>query len=311
MKKLLSISLLLLITAVLLVTGCRPPEIEGVVVNMQHGLYDKAFELAQEAVQKYPDNAEAWYLLGSLYGRQENFEQMNEAFDKSLSISQEFAAEIEQARYEYFAENYNDALKNYYNKALTSQDEAEQKKLFQQAADKFVLATQANPARTEPYTPMATAFLRIGDTASAETYLIKAVDAQPENDTLVVAVGDFYYRANRLEKAIENYKKALNINPDNTLAHISLGEIYAKQENWQQAITHFDKAMELEPDNPDIPRNISIIYFNDSQYEEAIPYLKKTLELNPDDKDMYELLSISYLQRAQKFQQQYNENEDP
>ncbi len=311
MKKLIGLFIVLLVLGVVLMSSCRPPEIEGAVVNIQNGLYDKAFENLQEAVKKYPDNAEAWYLLGTLYGRKENFKKMNDAFDKSLAISDEFKDEIKQSRFSYFAENYNSALKNYYNKARETQDPQKRKKLFETAADKFLKAHLAQPERAEPLTPMSVSFLESGDTATAEKYLDQAVEMSPQNDTLMVTVGDFYYNANKIDRAKELYNKAISANPQNTLAHLAMGEIYANNEKWDKAIEQFEIGMKQDPDNPAIPMNVGIIYYNNERYKDAIPYLKKTIELQPENKDIHEILSISYLQRAQKFVDQFNETEKP
>jgi len=310
MKKLIGILILISLAGVILLTGCRPPEIEGAVVDIQHGLYDKAFDNLLIAVKKYPNNPEAWYLLGSLYGRKDNYEKMNECFDKSLEISPQFKKEIEQLRFNYFANNYNEGLKNYYMKAKDEEDPQKRKELFKKAAEKFLKAHYAAPARVEPLQPLSIAFVESGDTANGEKFMEKALSQNPKNDTLLVTVGDFYYRINKTNKAIQMYEQALSINPDNVMAHISLGELYSKESNWDKAIKHFDAAMKLAPENEVIPMNIAVIYYNNQKYEEALPYIKKVLELTPDNKDMWELLSVCYLQKANVFVEKYNATED-
>ena len=310
MKKLIGVLILISLAGVILLTGCRPPEIEGAVVDIQHGLYDKAFDNLQIAVKKYPNNPEAWYLLGTLYGRKENYEKMNECFNKSLEISPQYKKEIERLRFNYFAENYNNGLKNYYMKARDEQDPEKRKELFKKAAEKFLKAHYAAPDRTEPLQPLSVAFVESGDTTSGEKFMEKAVSMNPNSDTLLVTVGDFYYRIGKMDKAIQMYEKALSINPDNVMAHVSLGELYSKEEKWDKAIQHFDAAMKLAPDNEVIPMNIAVIYYNNEKYEEAIPYIKKTLELSPDNKDMWELLSVCYLQKANVYVEKYNSAED-
>jgi tetratricopeptide (TPR) repeat protein len=309
MKRLLGFIILITLAGAVVWNGCRPPELEGVVINMNQGLYDKAYELAQEAVEKYPDNPEAWYRLGELHGHFGKFVEMNEAFEKSLSLSPKFKSEIEQLQLKYFADNYNNALRNYYNKARDSQDSAKRKELFAQAAELFLNAHQALPERIEPLTPMSISYLESGDTITAEKYILKAIDMNPQNDTLIVMVGDFYFKINDMEKAQMMYVKAIDVNPNNTDAHLALGEIYAKDENWDKAIEKFNTAMEQQPDNSAIPMNISIIYYNNEKYEQAIPYIQKTIELMPENEDMYELLSLSYLQSAQKYHEMYDESE--
>ena len=98
MKKLIMICTAIFVITMILGAGCRPPELEGVVININQKQYEKAYDLAKEAVQKYPDNPEAWYYLGELHGRFEKFEEMSEAFDKSLSLAQTYKSEIEQQR---------------------------------------------------------------------------------------------------------------------------------------------------------------------------------------------------------------------
>ena len=150
MKKLFGILIVVFLLGIILLTGCRPPEVEGIVVNMNNGLYDKALELAKDAVKKYPANPEAWFLLGKLQARQENYVEMNEAFNKSLELSPTFEAQIKQIRFDGFATNYNSGIKNYYKKAQDEQDPVKKKELFKKAGEKFLNAHLADPLRSEP-----------------------------------------------------------------------------------------------------------------------------------------------------------------
>ncbi|MCK4893766.1 MAG: tetratricopeptide repeat protein [Calditrichia bacterium] len=310
MKKLFVVSAVIGLFFILLILGCRPPEVEGVVINMNQGLYDKAYDLAKEAVQKYPTNAEAWYLLGELHGRFEKFEEMNQAFEKSLSIGPKFKTEIEQLQNKYFAENYNAALRKYYTPARDEQDPEKRKELFSQAAEKFLYAHQSMPSRIEPLTPMSVSFLETGDTATAEKYVLKAIDMNPDNDTLMVTVGDFYYNSDQVDKALAMYERALGVNNNSVDAMLAIGEIYSKQEKWDEALAKFRTAMDLQPSNPAIPNNVAIILYTEKKYTEALTYIKKTIELEPENQNAYELLSLSYMQSAQELNDKFSETED-
>ncbi|UCF64985.1 MAG: tetratricopeptide repeat protein [bacterium] len=311
MKKWFAVTIVMGLFVVMLLSGCRPPEVEGVVINMNQQQYENAYTLAKDAVQKYPNNAEAWYLLGDLHGRFEKYEEMNQAFEKSLAIGPTYQTQIDQLQRKYFAENYNSALKNYYNPAREEQDPEKRKELFSQAAEKFLFSHQAMPSRMEPLTPMAVSFLESGDTATAEKYVLKAIDMNPTNDTLMVTVGDFYYRSDQTDKALAMYQRALSVNENSVDAMLAVGEIYSKQEKWDEALQNFKTAMELQPNNPAIPNNVAIILYNESQYLEAIPYIKKTVEMEPDNQNAYELLSLSYMQAAQQYNDKFTETEDP
>ncbi|MBN2367055.1 MAG: tetratricopeptide repeat protein [Calditrichaeota bacterium] len=310
MKKVYVVLAATVLMGLILLTGCRNPEVEGVVINMQQGLYEKAYDLAKDAVVKYPEDPEAWYLLGELHGRFQKYQEMNEAFNKSLALSDKYKSEIEQLRLKHFAENYNDALKNYYNPAREAEDLAKRKELFEKAAEKFLFAHRAMPSRIEPLTPMSVSFLESGDTAQAEKYILQAVEMNPANDTLMVAVGDFYFKIYKLQNAKNMYEKALAVNPENVDAMLALGEIYTREKNWDKALEFFPQAMQRQPDNPAIPNNIAIILYNNEKYEEAIPYLLKTIELEPSNQNAYEVLSLCYMQSAQKYTDKFAETED-
>ena len=58
MRKILAF-LIFSVFAVYLLTSCRPPELEGAYVDYNAKRIDSAIELAKEATDKYPDNAEA------------------------------------------------------------------------------------------------------------------------------------------------------------------------------------------------------------------------------------------------------------
>lgn len=308
MKRNLGIIFGAILMAVFLLVACRPPELEGLVVRLNQQMYDEeTYKLAEDAIQKYPENAEAWYYYGYLQGRKGNFEKMNEAFDKCIALNPQQTVKVEgggsmtikdavkRNRTSYFAENFN-AAKSSYDKARNEKDEAKRKELLQSAIDKFTAAHKADPTRTEPLMPLAVSMLMIGDTSGAENQFQQAIKMQPQNEDILQATGDFYLQLDKLDKAEEIYQKALSINPDNANALLGLGQIETKRGNWDTAAEHFEKALELNPENSSIAFNIGVSLYNQEKYEQAIPYLRRTQEAEPDNKELYEILGICYVQ---------------
>ncbi len=306
MKKLVGMALIAFLLASLLVSGCRPPEVEGVVVDIQHGMYDKALEGAKKAVELYPDNAEAWYYLGYLYGRKGEFKKMNEAFDKALALKPEqnvkyenvevpLQRAVEQIKLNYFIQNHNAGIQDF-NKANQAEDPQQRKQYLASAAKKFTAAHEAYPTRVEPLQPLALTYLQLGDTTTAEKYFLEALQTKPDNDTLLSMVGEFYMMAGKLDQAEETYNKALSINPNNVNALLAMAQLMTAKDDWEKAVTYFEQALELEPDNSDIAFNIGLSYYRLEQYDQAIPYLMRTLESEPDNEKVYEVLGVCYIQ---------------
>lgn len=307
MKRNLSVIFGAILMAVFLMIACRPPELEGLVVRMNQGMYDdETDKLAEEAIQKYPENAEAWYYYGYLQGRKGNFTEMNEAFDKSVALNPQQTVKVEggsitvkdaveRNRMSYFAENFN-AAKSAYDKARDADDEAKRQEFLTTAIDKFSAAHEVDPTRTEPLMPLAVSMLMNGDTSGAENQFQQAIKMQPENEDMLQVAGDFYLQLNKLDKAEEIYRKAIEVNPDNANVLLGLGQIETKRGNWEAAAKHFERALELNPENSNIAFNIGVSLYNQEKYEQAIPYLRRTLEAEPDNAELYEILGISYVQ---------------
>lgn len=307
MTKYLNPLVVVFLGVLIFIVACRPPEIEGLIVRIDRQMFDaETYQLAEEAVQKNPENAEAWFYYGMLQGRKGDFEKMNSAFDKCLALnSQQPVKEggeqlpakdaIKKLRLSYFADNFNSG-KASYDKARNESDEAKKKEYLETAINKFSAARKADPTRTEPLQPLAVSMLLVGDTASAINTFEEAVAVQPENQELLINAGDFYLQINRPDDAERMYQKVLSINKNNENAYLGLGQLETQKGNWDKAGQFFEKALELNPENTNVAFNIGVSYYNQEKYQEAIPFLKKTLEKEPDNADLYEILGICYVQ---------------
>ena len=108
-----------------LLTSCRPPELEGAYVDYNAKRMDSALELAKEATDKYPTNAEAPYLLGLIYGEKDMFGEMITNFDKSLERATQYEKKIEESKTYYYQSEYKSAYDNYIAYQKTAGDTSE------------------------------------------------------------------------------------------------------------------------------------------------------------------------------------------
>lgn len=293
--------------ALILLVSCRPPEIEGLIVRIDRQMFDnETYQLAEEAIQNNPENAEAWFYYGMLQGRKGDFDKMNKAFDKVLALNPQQGVKegggqlsageaVKRLRLSYFADNFN-AGKSSYDKAREIDDEAKKKEHLGVALDKFKAARQADPTRTEPLQPLAISMLLLGDTATAIDTYQEAVVLQPGNEELLINAGDFYLQINRLDDAEKMYQKVLSANKSNENAHLGLGQLETQKGNWDKAAQLFEKVLELNPENTNVAFNIGVSFYNQEKYQEAIPFLKRTLETEPGNVELHEILGICYVQ---------------
>lgn len=68
-----------------------------------------------------------------------------------------------------------------------------------------------------------------------------------EKDTLLKNLGDAYFSASILDKAIYNYEKALRLNENYDEAHYNLAVCLYQQSNYNNSKLAIDKALQLNP----------------------------------------------------------------
>ncbi|RMI01708.1 MAG: tetratricopeptide repeat protein [Calditrichaeota bacterium] len=299
-----------LFTAVLFLSSCRPPEIEGTVVNIKNNRMDDAYNSAKAAVEKYPDNAEAQFYWGWLNAEvKEDYQTMNEAFEKALAINpaQKVLLEgasiplsdaVKQVRTKLFVEKFNPATKTI-NKALSTDDEAERRKLITEGIEKLKAARIISPERPEPYFPLALAYLNLGDTASCVSYLDEGIKNHPEDKDLLLRAADLYSAVKQLDKAEATLQKLLALDPQNGEVYQKLGVLESQRDNWDKASEYFKKAVELDPTNTDLQYNIGVSYYKQQRFLDAIPFLKAAAEAEPENETLTNLLANSYVQHIQ------------
>lgn len=307
MKRYTSILIFVLLGILILLASCRPPEIEGLIVRIDRQMYDdETYQLAEDAIQNNPENAEAWFYYGMLQGRKGNFEKMNQAFDKCLALNPQQSVKdgggqspakeaVKRLRVSYFADNFNSG-KSSYDKARETDDPAKKKEYFEAAVEKFSAARRADPTRTEPLQPLAISMLLLGDTTAAVNTFEKAVALQSDNQALLLNAGDFYLQINRTDDAEEMYNRVLAANENNENAYLGLGQLETQKGNWDKATQFFEKAYNLNPENTNVAFNIGVSYYNQEKYQEAIPFLKRTLENERENAELYQILGICYVQ---------------
>src|SRR4030067_3531132 len=82
----------------MLFLGCQSKEVTSAKVYIQQDNWEKAKEQLEQAVNLYPNDPEAHYLLGEVYGREKQWGKMNEEFYQSLAIGPKFEQQIKSAR---------------------------------------------------------------------------------------------------------------------------------------------------------------------------------------------------------------------
>jgi Tfp pilus assembly protein PilF len=134
--------------ATLILLSCQSKEVTSAKVYMQQDNWDKAKEQLLMAVDLYPRDPEAQYLLGEVYAKEGEWEKMNDSFDKSLKIGPRFEPQIKNIVEKSWVTTFNAGVAR-----INAND-------LEAAISKFKECLIINPERIEGYKNLAVSYMR-------------------------------------------------------------------------------------------------------------------------------------------------------
>ena len=103
-----------------------------------------------------------------------------------------------------------------------------------------------------------------------------------------------------VRKQIDNYKNDLQANPKDTTALLALGQMYMIANRLEETADYFRRYLEVAPDNYQVRTTLAFVYYNNAQRQEAHNELHRALENGPNyDYAMY-LLGVIYMDEGKK-----------
>jgi tetratricopeptide (TPR) repeat protein len=259
---------MVLLGGIILFNHCvGTPEITSAKMAIDQKNYDKAIEQCELAIERNPQNAEAYFVMGQAYGQKKMFREMNNAFIKSLEISEKHAVEIGQHRESYGREALNKGVHYYKQNELDD------------AIDHFELAADLIDDKLPAYKNLAFTYqLNNQDSLAIITYQ-KALKYAPDDIETKRFLGILYYQSTEYDKAIEILSEVIaKANPksqeySDAIFHIAIS--YDVMGQSEKAIETYNTALESNPGNNDLLFNMGRLYNLQAKYEEAIATFTK------------------------------------
>jgi len=283
-----------------ILTSCRPPELEGAYVDYKAKRIDSAIELAKEATEKYPDNAEAPYLLGQIYGEKGEYQKMMDSFNKSLQRSEEFKEDIEQAKLYYFQSEYKKAYDSYVNYQNVAGDTSE--KAMKMLTNAIEHAENAVAIKPNDYSTVKLAGLAAnykGDFDKAREMFKELTTIRPDTTDGWFQLGRLHFNEKNYEKAIEYNKKAFEVDSTFVPAMELTAFAYENLNDTTHAIQAYKKAIQLQPNNISYLFNLGLIYNKQAsvaeseevqkeKFAQAEEYFSRALNIDPEELEEFQ-----------------------
>jgi tetratricopeptide (TPR) repeat protein len=283
MKSRFTVLAVVILSLAIMFLACQTKEVTSAKVYIQQDNWDKAIEQLEMAVSMYPTDAEAHFMLGQGMAEKQQWERMNEMFDKSLAIAPMFEAQIK-----------NTIDKNYVNQlnAGVSKTKAGD---FEAAIENYKTANIISPDRVEGYVNLAATYANIDSFETAVVFFKKALDIQPDDKTIVNNLASTYFNLKDWDGVIELLTGALESDPSDADFIANLAIAYQNKGEHDKAMDMYEKVIAENPDMLDLKFNLAQLYSSKGEHEKAIKLYDDVIVNNPDDFDANSQVGQAYL----------------
>lgn len=312
--KLYTIVLVLLAGLAFVGFQCSSTEMTSAKLYIQQKNYDKALDVLQKEVAKNPKSAEGYYYLGYVYGEKDDYGKMIEAFDKSLSISNEYKSQIEDQEKYFWANLFNRGV-SYYQKGVNTTNKDSSKIFFDKSINMFEYASQLEPDSADTYKNLAFVYMGAGENDKAIDPLQKLIKLEHSLDGYKY-LGEIYYNQGIILKnqfttshstedslkSIEKFNEAIQVlqegrkyYPDNPDLLLTLSNSYINADKVDVALDIFKEGVEKDPNNKYYRYNYGVLLLGENNYEGAVEQFKKAIEIDPEYQNAIYNLAVTYV----------------
>jgi len=142
---------------------------------------------------------------------------------------------------------------------------------------------QTDTERANVHYKMAQAKLQSGNPTGALKELLAAVELDPENAIIQIALAQTYQRKKAYPLAEKHYLKALELSDNDPRYENNLASLYLDLKQWDKAIYYFDQATHnlLFVDTAVSIAGKGYAYYKKNDFQTALGYLNESIELAP------------------------------
>jgi tetratricopeptide (TPR) repeat protein len=245
------------------------------VAFFQHGFLDQAAQSFQQVIAAKPDDADAYYNLGTLYLRRNSLPEAQQEAQKYLEQTVKLRP------------NYPEAWNNLGMLAAQRGNTADAIRNFRQSL-------QLRPSYATALLNLGNVYRRQGNLDEAETLLKRALDSEPRNPEVNYGLGMLYARRDQTDRAVEYLENAIKLRPDYADALNNLGVVLVQQQRYPEAEEKFKACIQAGPDFDQGYLNLARLYLVLKDQEKARAILQALLQKQPQHKMAQQMLQLLY-----------------
>jgi tetratricopeptide (TPR) repeat protein len=292
-----------------------PPEIAQAEDAIQKNDFSGAEALLKKAIDKDPDNYQAWFDLGFVLNRLGRPEESISAYRKSVA-----------AKPEVFESNLNLGLmlvrannpeaEQFLRAATTLKPTAHpeegqsrawlalghllETKKPQEALQAYQKASELAPQDPEAHLSAGLLQERQKEFAAAEVEYKQVLALDPHSTEAAIGLTNLYMKSGKLGDAEPLLRRLAGERPDDADIHLQLGRLLAAQGKKDDAIAQIEAAVKLAPNDSEAQRDLSDLLVQANKLTEAEKIYRDLSRARPDDAEVHDLLG-EVLLKERKF----------
>ena len=230
------------------------------VSMFQHGYLAQAAESFQQVISAKPDNADAYYNLGTLNLRKNDFEQAKAYLEQTVKLRP----------------NYPEAWNNLGMIAA-------QQGRPDEAIQNFDQSLSYRPGYAIALLNLGNVYRRQGSLDKAEESLTHAIQLQPNDPEINYSLGMLSAQQNKMKLASDYLHRAIDLRPNYPEAINNLGVLFVRLHDYAKAEEQFKAGMQIAPGFDQSYINLARLYAIQNEKEKARVVLQDLLRVHPQN----------------------------
>ncbi len=226
----------------------------------QHGYLDQAAESFKQVIAAKPDNADAWYNLGTLNLRRNNFDEAGRYLEQTLKLQP----------------NYPEAWNNL---GMMAAQQGRQEEAIQD----FQHALAQRPNYVTAHLNLGNVYRRQKSFDKSRESLMRALALEPDDPEVNYSLGMLYAQQNQMRPASDYLQRAIELRPDYAEALNNLGIVFVREEDFSRAEEQFRSGIRVAPNFDQSYLNLARLYVLRDDKEKARAILEQLLKLQPQN----------------------------
>ncbi|MBS1839841.1 MAG: VCBS repeat-containing protein [Acidobacteria bacterium] len=228
------------------------------VALFQHGYLDQAAASFKQVAAAQPENAEAFYNLGTLYLRKNNIDEARNFLKQTVELKPDYPEAwnnlgmiaVQQNDAVTAIDNFRRSLEfrpNYVTAMLNLGNVFRRQGNLYEAGKLLNQAVQLEPENAEANYSLGMFFARQGDNGNAEPLLQKAAALRSNYAEAINNLGVLFIRDGKNAEAEQQFKHCISVAPSFDQAYLNLAQLYAIEKQNDKARAILEALLKLQP----------------------------------------------------------------